>query len=218
MENKKKIIIIIISLLVIAGFVFLYTKNNKQEKVVQEDNSKNEELNLENTDKKDVIESVEKQVDTKKYQEFMDLGDSSVNKKDYNSAISYYNKALSFGEKDVVYAKIYNAYLANKDIKNATIALNKAITINPSYTLYHIWSLESQSSIVSYDKLVEIYKNGYSKSIKESKINLITTFARMSENLGKKQEAIELWKDAQIVSPDKKDMYQLEIDRLSSKN
>ncbi len=217
MENKKKIIITILSLLIVAVLVFLYTKNNKKENITQEDNSKNEELNLEKTDKEDVVESVEKQVSTKKYQEFMDLGDSSVNKKDYSSAISYYKKALSFGEKDVVYAKIYNAYLASKDIKNATIALNKAITINPEYTLYHIWSLELQRSVVSYDKLVEIYKDGYLKSIKESKVNLITSFARISEELGKNDEAINLWKDAQIVSPDKKDMYQAEIDRISSK-
>jgi hypothetical protein len=48
----------------------------------------------------------------------------------------------------------------------------------------------------------------------QTKVNLVTQFARIAESNGERKEAIDLWTYAKTVYPENSSVYQQEIDRI----
>ncbi len=158
------------------------------------------------------------QINNKDFNTAMDSARSAMLKSDYDSAVSYYNKAISYNKNDSApHVGLYTIYLNQKDWQKALDSVNQAIKISPIFGDYWNWKIlvMDQGLNKSYAELKAVYNQGYPKVRTEEKVNLVTKFAVVSENRGEKAEAVKLWQKAMELSPEKKSIYQAEIDRLS---
>jgi tetratricopeptide (TPR) repeat protein len=161
--------------------------------------------------------SAPQDTNTEQYNRAIKNGSMLFGKGEYEKAIIAYDEALKYGKKDTAYSGLFMTYSAQNNIEKARVALDNAISINPSYTDYWVWKLQllDEKTDVSFVDLKKIYQDGLSKVDIRTKINLVTNFARMAENNYQKDEAISLWEYAEQLYPNNKDVYQTEIDRLS---
>lgn len=136
--------------------------------------------------------------------------------KDYPQSIVYYQQALSYKKEDTVYSGIFTTYSAQGEWGKAITALDSAMKLNPQFTDYYIWKIGvlNEQTSANYQDLKKIYTEGLSKVDPKTKINLITYFATVAENVGQKNEAISLWTYAKNLFPENSSIYQAEIDRL----
>ncbi len=132
-------------------------------------------------------------------------------------AIVYLNQALTYKDSDVVYVRLYSAYNAQGNTAEALKAINKAIELNPSYTDY--WNTKivfmDEKTSASYTELKAVYSDGLAKVDSRTKINLVTSFAGVTERNGETADAISLWEYAKNLYPAGASSYQAEIDRLN---
>lgn len=225
MENIKikKIAFILITLLI---SISVYFYSNKDSVVLTKDQDVNKEIVDEGTDKakndsgqvsnKEQDNNLEKISDQEKFNIALKNGSDYFIKGDYNKSINYYKEALNYNNSDVVHIKLYYAYNALGNETQALNSLDEAIRINPKYTDY--WnskiSFLDQNLNKDFSDLKKVYQQGINSVDSRTKINLVTYFARISENKGQNQESIDLWKKAIELNPALKDIYQAEIDRL----
>jgi hypothetical protein len=73
-----------------------------------------------------------------------------------------------------------------------------------------------ERTTTTYAELRKIYEEGFTESKNETKVNLTTSFARISESNNQRYEAISLWEQAKTLYPERTSLYQAEIDRLQA--
>lgn len=223
MDKKTRKIIFIVAALVVLALLFVFYKNSKkadpitsQNELVQTDG----ELSKidENTQTLSNENQPVKTDNSKDFNVSMDLARSAMLKSDYALAISYYNKAISYNKNDSApHVGLYTIYLNQKNWQKALDSINQAIKISPIFGDYWNWKIlvMDQGLNKSYVELRVVYDQGYPQVRTQEKVNLATKFAMISEKHGQKDEAIKLWQKAMELSPEKKSIYQAEIDRLN---
>lgn len=219
-KKTRKIIFTVILLLVIVLAFVAYKKTKTADvEVIQNDQTVIDSQTEPNTSNKDSsLSTTLAPVNNKDFNTAMDSARSAMLKSDYNLAISYYNKAISYNKNDSApYVGLYTIYLNQKDWQKALDSVNQAIKIAPIFGDYWNWKIlvMNQGLNKSYAELKAVYDQGYPKVRTEEKVNLVTKFAIVAENHGQKAEAIKLWQKAMDLSPEKKTIYQAEIDRLN---
>jgi tetratricopeptide (TPR) repeat protein len=220
-QKSKKVFYIIVGLLVIFLFGFvLKTKNtNNKEELVDNSNTTTEQKE----ENKDILAVPSTGVNTlenlQQFNNAMNNATASSVKNDYNKAISYYDEALTYKKSDIAYAGLYTMYLNQKNWTKALDSIDQAISINPTVSDYWKWKILVMDEGLHYgfSSLRNVYELGYPKVKSEQKINLVTNFARLSENKGENQYSINLWQKAIELNPGSKTIYQSEIDRISKK-
>jgi tetratricopeptide (TPR) repeat protein len=158
--------------------------------------------------------------DKTKFSSLLADGLKEFNNKNYDEALKYYTKALDYSgqELDIAYMRMYSVYNMQNNIEKARLMLDKAIAKNPSYTDYWTTKLVflDEKTQVSFADLKKIYDEALTKVDSRTKINLVTSFARIAENNKENAVAISVWEKAKEVYPANKDIYQKEIDRLKA--
>ena len=151
-----------------------------------------------------------------KFNTVMDNARLAFRNKDYFQAITYYKKALTYQNTDTPYSGLFYVYVVQGTWAKALEALDSAIKINPLFVDYWKSKIEvlSEQTSATFQDLKDIYNEGLIKVDPKTKIDLITFFATMAENIGQKSEAITVWEYAKQVYPTNSAIYQAEIDRL----
>ena len=229
--NKKEIvksILIIVGLGIIIGGLIVYKKQidrdienidleNKEEivdtDVIDEDK---EEVKA---DDKYLTNTKNPTIDTDtKFSENLALGSTAMNSKDYTKALEYFNKALTYKNSDLAYARIFSVYSVKGEWSNALTTIDKAISLNPSYTDY--WNskltLLDDKMTTSFEGLKAVYEQALAKVDNRTKPDLVTNFARIAENNQKYDEAIKAFTYAKEIYPERASIFQTEIDRLKT--
>lgn len=229
--NKKEIvksILIILALGVIVGGLIVYKKqiNKDIENIDLENKEEVADTDVVDVDKEEVKTNDKYLTNTKnptidtdtRFNENLALGSTAMNSKDYTKALEYFNKALTYKNSDLAYARIFSVYSAKGEWANALTTIDKAISLNPSYTDY--WNskltLLDDKMTTSFEGLKSVYEQGLVKVDNRTKVNLVTNFARIAENNQKIDEAISAWNYAKAIYPDRSSIYQAEIDRLKT--
>ncbi|OGI88400.1 hypothetical protein A2995_00880 [Candidatus Nomurabacteria bacterium RIFCSPLOWO2_01_FULL_33_24] len=239
LTRKQIVISMIIVVLIVVGVIYSAVSISKNEEINSE-NAKipvvvdDENPNLDNiVDQESLISQLNQDnlgeigeetstaslsANEERFSFAMNNASKAFGKGEYDQAISYYNEALSQGssKEDIVYAGLSTVYTAQNNIEQARIAIDKAIKFNPLYTEYWIWKLGllDEKANLSFADLKRIYEEGLEKCDSRTKINLVTSFARLAENNEENDEAISAWEDAKEIYPLNKAIYQEEIDRL----
>ncbi len=153
-----------------------------------------------------------------KFNTAMDNARTAFRNKDYPQAIIYYKQALTYQKVDTPYSGLFVVYGAQKEWAKALEALDSALKINPLFVDYWKSKIEvlSEQTSASFQDLKNVYNEGLLKVDPARKIDLITFFAQIAENIGQKDEAINLWGYAKEVYPDNALIYQAEIERLQN--
>lgn len=217
-ENIKNISISVVAVVLIVGGIF-YIKNNslkKETNITPEQNVEN--TSKENTESSPATEKSSPEfADKEKFNTAMTNGSNAFVKGEYQKSLDFYEEALGYKKSDTVYAHFFTVYGAQNNIDKARIAIDTAISLNPSYTDYWIWKITflDEKTSVSFLDLKKVYQEGFLKADIKTKVNLVTSFARVAENNYQKSEAIELWQKAIELQPENKTVYQAEIDRLN---
>ncbi len=140
--------------------------------------------------------------------------------KNYALALAFYIEALEYKKSDIVYADLYTLQLLLNDSIKARQAIMTAIELKPDYTEYWKWllSLEKERFNMPFADLKKIYDEGYAKSLSATKVNLVTHFARMADNMGIYKESIAYWELAVTLNPGNASAYEAEIESIKKKS
>ena len=232
-EQTRNLAIVIISIVLIGGGIFYYQKQNKSTDLAVKppsNESESDQITNQTTSsslgQKSAVNTsskgsttINKVENIAKFNLAMDGARKSFLARDYDRSIVYYNEALLYNDKaDTAYSGLFIVYSAQNNIDKARIALENAIKLNPRFTEYWIEKLVilDEKTTLSYADLKRIYQEGLAKVDPATKINLVTSFARISENNGEKDEAMALWGYAIEIYSQNKLIYQAEIDRLQN--
>ena len=226
-ENKKKnnswIIVIIIIILTVIIFALNKRKGviimSEQEidliqdsEVLDDEVIKIEEVVIENSDPA-AQDGIKESFNT-----LLIEGGEAFVVADYEKAKEAYEKALTFIDSDIVYMRLFAIYGIEGNTEEALKVINKAIEINDDFADY--WTLKLQfleeKTDTSFIELENIYKAGLLKVNSETKVNLVTIFAGISEKSGEINKAKELWVYAIEINPISTELYQTEINRLEN--
>lgn len=146
-------------------------------------------------------------------------GSDAYIKKDYEKAIMYYEEALSYRDSDLVYIRLFNVYNDQNDIEKAQTAIETAIRLNPGYTDY--WNIKLNllfyKKSESFSNLQNIYNEALTKVNPLTKIDLVTNFARIADNMGMYDESIVYWQLAIELNPSNQSAYKEEIESIKAK-
>ncbi len=219
-ENKNSLTIIFV-LIVVAGLFIILNKNKNpeivsspdEESITQGEEGLNEEKSPEGISAEINIDQ-DLQV---KFNKALSNGSIAFSGGDYNKAINYFKEALSYRNADAAHIRLFYAYSASNQIDKATSSIESAIKLNSSLTEYWTTKLVflDEKTEISFSDLKKIYEEGLTKVDSRTKVNLVTTFAVISEKNHQDAEAIAGWAHAKILNPDGIASYQAEIDRLS---
>ncbi len=226
-KEQTKNIIIISAVVILLALGFFFSRKNISEapinEVVDEESSTNTENNPEEAvatpeTKEDVVNT--DSTDKQKFSQLLTDGNKEFTNKNYDEALKLYTKALDYSGQslDVVYVRMFAVYNMQNNIEKARFSIDKAIAKSPSYTDYWVTKLVflDEKTPVSFADLKKMYEEGLAKVDSRTKINLITTFARIAESNKENSTAISVWEKAKEVYPSNKDIYQKEIDRLKT--
>lgn len=220
-KGKLRVIISLVVLVIVAGVLYFFYKQNKAGKqgsvgTPLEQNAE-EVKDIPNTSiEKPLTKSDNKDLFDKKMKE----ANSYFVKGDYKSSIATYNQALTIVKSEHAYAGLYSANLALKDYANAQKSILSAIDLNPKSSDYWSWYLVllSDAMEASRAKLDAVYNDAYNKVPDNIKVNIVTTYARILENLGDNSGAMAEWQKAITLNPSMKDTYQAEINALKTRS
>ncbi|MDQ3244777.1 MAG: hypothetical protein M3P22_00285 [bacterium] len=231
MDNKSRNIIIIIAVLVLLSVGLYYSRLQKQ-KTENTDNTENADATIQIPANNDKIpenktentpansqQSPEAQENQRKFNTAMSDAQKAFVAKQYAQAIVHYKTALTYNiKKDTVYQGLSLAYAAQGDWVSARTSIDSAITINPLFVELWTWKLTilDEKTNTSFADLKKIYQDGLTKVDPKTKINLVTSFARIAENNQQNGESIALWQYAIELYPQNTTSYQAEIDRLKA--
>ncbi len=222
-EKVKNGLFALAAILVIFSIAY-YLRTNKTENALEESatlESQNEVLEPENESQTKSPERPVSDISVKSNPEFdtmLEKGNKAFYAKDYTGAIKYYNDALKIQDADFIYARLHSVYSVQGNTVEAINAINKAISKNQLWTEHWVTKLVymDEKTKTSFDELKKIYVDGLTKVDSRTKPNLVTTFARIAEKGGMKDEAIAAWQKAIELYPTNKAIYQAEIDRINS--
>uniref|UniRef100_A0A7C4M030 Tetratricopeptide repeat protein n=1 Tax=candidate division CPR3 bacterium TaxID=2268181 RepID=A0A7C4M030_UNCC3 len=149
-SQKKSIIILaaIIFLMIVGLVYFVYASKkvitdsiysqNKERSIDEKDNGDIQPISLtSNTDFKKLSQEMEKKVSTGSAgtSEYINLGLSYYNLKEYDKSIEAYKKAISYDTQNAApYAYIGNVYRDKNDLVKAEEYYRKAISVDPKFT------------------------------------------------------------------------------------
>lgn len=222
-EHVKNSLFALAAILVIFSIAY-FVRMNKKDTALEEQISpevQNEALEPETESQTKSPEAPVSDISIKTNPELsalLEKGNKAFYAKDYTGAIKYYNDALKMQDADFIYARLHSVYSAQGNTVEAINAINKAISKNQLWTEHWVTKLvylDNQTK-TSFDELKSIYTDGLTKVDSRTKPNLVTTFARIAEGNGMKDEAIAAWQKAIELYPTNKAIYQAEIDRLKS--
>lgn len=228
--NKKELIksiLIIIGLGIVIGGLIVYKKGI--DKDIEEIDLGEDVVNTDTVDEdKEVIVKDDKYLENEsninkvnndaKFNEYLTLANKSFLDAKYDQAIVELNQALKYKNSDFAYVRISSAYGAKGDFANALSAIDKAISLNPTFTDY--WNTKltilDDKMTTSFEGLKAVYDLGLTKVDSRTKVNLVTLFARIAENNQKYDEAIKAFTYAKEIYPERASIFQTEIDRLKT--
>lgn len=218
--NKEQKVGIIILIIIVLGLVYFNVgkKSNVEDEVDQELEDKTEELLKE--ENKAPVAPVQNTVKAPNTQEVFNIamtkGNTAFLAKNYEDAIKFYKEALNAKDSDTAYMRLFDVYNAQNNIDEARVNLEKALQRKPSYTEY--WTTKliflDEKTNVSYLDLKKIYEDGLLKVDPKTKVNLVTTFARVAESNKQYGEAAFYFGYAKEIYPANATEFQAEIDRL----
>jgi tetratricopeptide (TPR) repeat protein len=220
-KEKLKIIITIVILALVAGSLYMFSQQKKVQ--VEESIESPVEQNTESAQdvpsasiKKPAVKSENQTLFDKKMKE----ASGYFLKKDYTLAVVAYTQVLNIINSEYAYAGLYSANLALKDYTNAEKAILSAIKINPEGSDYWSWYLVLLQDAMKAPrtKLDAVYNDALNNVLDNKKINIITAYARIFENLGDKSGAIAQWQKAITLNPGMQSVYQAEIEILKGSN
>lgn len=219
-KKKLKIIISIVILLAVAGALYVLYQQKKgkigesAETPIGQNIEEVKDAPINSTQKPTVKSETQVLFDNK-----MKEASAYFLKKDYSLAVVAYNQALNIKKSDYVYAGLYSSYLALKDYSNAEKTILSAIELNSKGSDYWSWYLVLLQDAMKAprSKLDAVYNDALNKVLDNKKINIITQYARILENIGDYTGAIAQWQKAMTLNPDMKSVYQGEIDLLQNK-
>lgn len=130
----------------------------------------------------------------------------------YGTAEELFLKIIALEPKN---ADIHNAYASllwmAKEYTHARTEINTAIALQPENADF--WLSKIMYNTGAKTSVMEkIYDNALSATKRD--IDIVTSFASFEQKIGNKEKAIKLWKEAQTLYPDRKGLYQTEIDAL----
>ncbi len=136
----------------------------------------------------------------------------------YAKSKEYIEKAMTLDPGNSNLMQIYSSLLSVMGDKNsALVYINKAISLYDKEVNYWLWKIDLEKAIgTSTSKIDDIYKQAL-KSTKND-LSIIVVYADFLSNQKRYAESVSYWKKAIEIYPKNKDIYQAEIDRLSSKN
>ncbi len=236
----KNLIISVVAILVVISIAFVIRTKQTEEIVPVTDNSSNaiqeeKEVVQTTTPLKNIVLSLNpdsKKIFEDRIIEAQEKIDSFTDKTQTQEKINYYfalaaaERGLgNYGTAEELFLKIIALEPKNADIHNAYASLlwmakeytharteiNTAIALHPENA--NFWLSKIMYNIGAKNEVMEkIYENALSATKRD--INIITSFASFEQKIGNKEKAIELWKEAQKLYPDRKGLYQTEIDAL----
>jgi tetratricopeptide (TPR) repeat protein len=217
-KERNKIIFTLVAIaLLIGAFIFFKQRQSTEPQAVENQ----EEVIKENPE----VSNQEPKTETKdqailaSFNKKMKEASALFLKKDYQGAIDLYNQALSIEKSEYAYAGLYSAELATKDYISAEKAILSAIEQNSASSDYWSWYLVLLQDAMGAprEKLEQVYNKALNSVLDNKKINIVTQYARVLENIGDYNGAITQWEKAITLNPSMKDIYQKEIDTLKTK-
>ncbi len=217
-KERNKIIFALVAIaLLIGAFIFFKQRQSTEPQAVENQ----EGVIKENPE----VSNQEPKTETKDQASFasfnkkMKEASALFLKKDYQGAIDLYNQALSIEKSEYAYAGLYSAELATKDYISAEKAILSAIEQNSASSDYWSWYLVLLQDAMGAprEKLEQVYNKALNSVLDNKKINIVTQYARVLENIGDYSGAITQWEKAITLNPSMKDIYQKEIDTLKAK-
>ncbi len=121
-------------------------------------------------------------------------------------------------ENPQVWAELYVVENDMKDFSNAKTHIEKAISLNSASPQYWRWRIDfaTDNEKQPNDALDSLYKTALDKTFNSA--DIVTLYAEFLENKkGDLAGAVTQWKRAIEVNPDKKAIYQAEIERIQNK-
>ena len=215
--NKEQKVGIIIIIIIVLGLV--YFNVSKKEEVVENTDQKIEE-NTQELLKEETKIPVQNTVKTPSAKDSFNIamtkGNTSFSAKRYEEAAVFFKEALNYKDSDTVYIRLFDVYNAQNNIDEARVYLEKAIQKNPAYTEYRTTKLVflDEKTNISYLDLKKIYEDALPKVDTRTKVNLVTTFARVAEANKQYGEAAFYFGYAKEIYPANAAIFQAEIDRL----
>lgn len=223
LKNKNKIITIIITvvtLILLGLFIFPQKKDkfdleNKEvtsDEIQSDNKSSNENIGVLNENKIIGNGSINNEEVNKLYVQSVEqqLG------KNFTGAKLSLEKALKLEPNNIYIMQSY-AELLNiiGDKTGALIWINKAISLKPNEInfWYSKFSIVNNKSGNSFGIKEAVYLDAI--KLTKNNTNMITAYASFLGNEGKKEESIKQWQKAIELVPEKKVIYQAEIDRLN---
>lgn len=218
-ERNKIIFVLVVVVLIVAGFLFYNQRQNLGSETLvtqKEENIAGESSENSNQETKVLVKD---QTNKALLDQKMKEATTLFLKKDYEGAINVYNQALSIEKSEYVYAGLYSAELATKDYENAEKAILSAIDQNSASSDYWSWYLVLLQDAMGAprEKLDQVYNKSLNSVLDNKKINIMTQYARVLENIKDYSGAIAHWQKAITLNPSMKEVYQREIDILKSK-
>lgn len=201
---KKYLFVFIIILVVfVALFVFLIKVDFNFKEFISK-------INVFQKDKTDESDTISQ------YKELIKKGHESYLAEKYEESLSYLKEAVSLQKNDRIHRSLFTVYLAMKNYPEAEKAIQNALKYNKSIPNHWVEyaQFEQYYMNASFEKVSAIYEEALIAT--KENIDVIVSYASYLVEKNQNQEAIKYLKKAIEVYPQNKDIYQAEIDRLSS--
>lgn len=221
MSMNKKSVKIIVSIFLVLAVIAVIAFSLQEKKEKDTSTQKNTEITEEPivAEQEDKTEKASEQNTKALFDAKMKQANTFFLKGDYAASAKAYTEALTIKKDETAYTGLYSAQLALKKYEDAEKAILSAIELNPKSSDYWSWYLVFLSDALKSPrtKLDEVYNKAYNAVLDIKKINIVTQYARVLENRGDYAGAIAEWQKAMTLYPDKKALYQAEIDILKAK-
>lgn len=223
-NNTKKTLYIILGIIIVIalGFGINSYINNKE---LKPELSLQEILNL---SEKERIAALEAQVgDLKreserlastaeagtKYSVYIRLAEAQIAIGKYDEAIATLD-AIPEEKKTttrvpIAYAR---AFTGKNDLVKAKENIDKALVLDNELPEALLLNLEISAATLPNDQLDALYRDAITKT--KSNLDIIISYARFSEKIGNKPQAIAAWETARNLNPEKSADYETEMTRL----
>lgn len=154
---------------------------------------------------------------SEKYNTAIENARTAFVNKDYKGSVKFYKEAIKYRKEDhTAYAGLYVTYGAEEKWDLAMSSLDKAIELYPTSSDYWKWKMQlmDEKTDATYEELLAVLEKAFLEVEPKTKVNLVTYFAGVAEKEQKIDEAIAYWEQAKTLNPERKDIFQQEINRL----
>jgi tetratricopeptide (TPR) repeat protein len=221
-KKPKTIIYIVLAILIILGG--LYAINESRNKQRLADLSINEIRQLNEEEKKKAlearIESLEKEVQalnesadpSDRYTRYISLAEAKLEAGDYSGAVSALD---SIPAEKKTNSRVLQAYgLAFKGLGETSKArgyIDQALLLDDTDAKNWLAKIDLNNDLPN-NQLDALYRQAIVAT--KSNVDVMISYARFSERIGNKDQAVAAWETAINVNPEKESEYRAEIARL----